>query len=124
MACDTYWLDTGTPEQFLEANLDVVTGKRSIDVGPVVRGQADPEARVVDSVIGEGCVVAAGAVVERSVLFDRCVVEAGASVCDSVLSYDVRVGSGATVSGQSVIGEGESIDSGAQLDGVRQPPPE
>ena len=28
MAAETYWLDTGTPEQFVEANLDIVTGVR------------------------------------------------------------------------------------------------
>lgn len=124
MARDVYWLDTGTPQQFLEANLDLITGKRSADIGPAVCGDIDPTARVIDSVIGAGSVVGPGAVIERSVLFDRCVVEPGGSVSDSILSTGVRVGSEAAICDMSVIGEGESIPCGARLDGVRQPQPE
>jgi mannose-1-phosphate guanylyltransferase len=124
MAADCYWLDTGTPEQFLEANLDVVTGRRAATSGSAVAGSVEPGAVVADSVVGAGSTVASGAVVERSVLFDGCVVEADATVVDSVLGVGVRVGAGASVTGMTVIGDGEIVPAGARLVGVRQPPAE
>ena len=124
MAADTYWLDTGTPEQFLEANLDLVTGRRVADFDPPIRGSVDPNATVVDAVIGRGSTIASGAVVERSVLFDDCIIEAGATVTDSILSSGVRVGERARLSGGSVIGRGEVIAAGSELAGARRPPQE
>lgn len=124
MAADTYWLDTGTPEQFLEANLDLVTGRRVGDVGSPVLGAVADGAVVVDSVIGAGCRIEAGASIERSVLFDGCLVGRDAVVSDSVLSARVVVGAGARVTRTSVIGEGEQIADGADLAETKQPPPD
>ena len=123
MAAESYWLDTGTPEQFVEANLDIVTGVRpGVSARPVTADVA-AGADVEDSVIGDGCSVAANAVVKRSVLFDGCRVGAGATVIDSVLAAGVTVGDRAHLSGMTVIGSGETIDAGAELVGVRQPAP-
>ena len=123
MAADTYWLDTGTPEQFLEANLDVVSGRRAADVGPFVRGEVAADASVVESVVGAGCEIGPGARVARSVLFDGCRVEAGAVVSDSVVATSAVIGADARVAAMSVIGAGEQIAPGASLEGERQPAP-
>lgn len=123
MAADTYWLDTGTPQLYVEANLDVLAGRRSGVVAEAVRGDVAADATVVDSVIGVGSVVASGAVVERSVVMNGVVVCAGAVVRDSILMDGVHVGSDAQITGTSVIGSGERVADGQVVDGERIPAP-
>ena len=113
MKSDTYWLDTGTPEQFLEANLDVLHGRRH-NKPELPLAAVEATAQVEDSVIGTGSHIDAQAIVKRSVLFNGCRISKGARVIDSVLSDDVYVGEGATIEG-SVIGLGERIEAGVQL---------
>ena len=118
---DTYWLDTGTPKQFLEANLDVLHGRRRAK--PELPGAAvDATAQVEDSVIGTGSHIDAEAVIQRSVLFNDCRVSRGATIIDSVLSENVYVGEGATIEG-SVIGLGERIEAGSQIVDQSRPAP-
>lgn len=118
----TYWLDTGTPEQYLQAQVDFLDGVR----GAPAKG-VDPLARVsltatlVRSVVGPGAVVEAGATVERSVLLRGAHVCAGAVVTDSVLGEGARVAPGASVVGGTVVGDGEVVEGGARLDGARVP---
>ena len=122
-ADDGYWLDTGTPEQLLRANLDVVDGRRGVVVD-TVRGVVDPAATVRRSVIGAGCRIEAGATVTDSVLRDGCVVGPQAEVDGSLLGSGVVVASRAVVRGLSVLGDGEKVDRGEVLDGVRRPCPD
>ena len=86
---DSYWLDTGTPAAFLEANFDYLQQKRGPIVTPVVtdrgdgvllQGESDLEGTVTGpSVIFSGCVIESGARVERSILGrrDGCLVGCG-----------------------------------------------
>jgi len=113
MEADTYWLDTGTPEQFLEANLDVLQGRRQ-NKPEIPIPAVNPTGQVEDSVIGTGSNIDDEAVVRRSVLFSDCHVGKGATIIDSVLSDGVRVGEGARIEG-SVIGRGERIEAGTQM---------
>ncbi len=138
MEQDTYWLDTGTPEQFLTANMDVLSGLRPLahvlDPASGSNGagaggtggdgsQISKSARVRSSVIGKGCRIEADAVVERSVVMDDCVIRSGAVVSDSILAPDVQVGATAIVADCCVIGRGQRIAAGAVLSGIRQPAP-
>ena len=118
---DTYWLDTGTPKQFLEANLDVLHGRRRAKPELPVAA-VDATAQVEDSVIGTGSHIDAEAVIQRSVLFNDCRVSRGATIIDSVLSENVYVGEGATIEG-SVIGLGERIEAGSQIVDQSRPAP-
>jgi len=120
MKSDTYWLDTGTPEQFLEANLDALRGRRK-NKPTLPVAAVDATAQVEDSVIGTGTHIGAEAIVKRSVLFAGCQVSKGVTIIDSVLSDDVHVGEGARIE-RSVIGLGERISAGTQL--VEQTRPE
>ncbi len=144
---DAYWLDTGTPAQYLTAHRDLISGVRGMAPHPSARrvddalwviGDPDVEGDVDESFVGEGahiaagatvdestvgarCTVAAGAVVRCSVLLPGVVVEAGATVEDSIIGAGATVGSIASLSNLSVIGMGEKIESGAMLSGARVP---
>jgi mannose-1-phosphate guanylyltransferase len=143
---DRYWLDTGTPAAYLEANLDYVNHKRGPIVNPEVvdrgdgvlmEGRSDVEGDVVGpSVVLSGCVIEEGARVERSILGRGSVVSAGASVVDSVLMAGCHVAADAKVAGSvmgtrsivgqrgdvravSVLGAGAVVSSGTLVDGER-----
>jgi mannose-1-phosphate guanylyltransferase len=96
------WSDLGTPASYLAANLDVAAGR--IDLRrfglPAPRRVAasariDPAARVAeDAVIGEGCVVPAGARVERAVLWPGTRLRPGEVVVGAVAAGELRVSAG------------------------------
>jgi mannose-1-phosphate guanylyltransferase len=117
-----YWIDTGTPCEYVQAQLDLVDGVR----GTAVEG-IDPDADVSDgatlkrAVVGAGAVVAAGARVEASVLLPGARIGADAVVEGSVVGEGVVVGERAHVVGCSVIGDGQVVGRGARVHGVRVP---
>ncbi|HET9611289.1 MAG TPA: NDP-sugar synthase [Acidimicrobiales bacterium] len=119
---ETYWIDTGTPQEYIQAQLDLVEGLRGDPVAGV-----DPSAEVAEgatvrqSILGPGVTVAAGARVEGAVLLAGASVAAGAVVEGSVVGLRAEVGAGARVVGCSVVGDCETVAPGVALDGVRQP---
>jgi mannose-1-phosphate guanylyltransferase len=145
---DSYWLDTGTPSAFVQANLDIIDGKRGeppvpgavrsgngvwMSGTPVVEGevkgpcwigdgsQIAAGARVERSIIGPGCVVEPGAMVAESVLLDRARVAADSTVRGSVLGAGSTVGERCAIGPTSVLGEDAVVASGTVLDGGRVP---
>ena len=146
LASKAYWLDTGTPEQFLQAQLDILCGRRLCSpAAPEIRAGvwADPSAEIAgllvphclvgqktaigdgaivsDSVIGAGSRVGAGAVVSRSVLMPDAEVRSGAVVYDTIVGPGAVVGEGARVSGMTIIGVGAEVPAGSVLEGARFP---
>jgi mannose-1-phosphate guanylyltransferase len=104
---DAYWKDIGTPENYLEANLDAIDGKyRTETRGEVRHGVL----RGVDVEIADS------ARISRSALGPRVRVDPDASVEDSVLLPGVSVGAGARVA-RSVLGEGVVVTPGSVLQG-------
>lgn len=102
LATDDYWIDTGRPELYLQANLDLVSGRRSEQADAVVAGASIAAGAAVDgSLVEAGASVAAGAVVERSLLLSGARVDAGARVSDSIVAG--HVAESAEIAG-SVIG--------------------
>ena len=147
---DDYWTDTGTPVQYLEAQLDLISGRRPAPPAPGARlgrdgtwtvGDADfgasvqgptfigagagvaADASVEDSVVGAGCRIHPGARVSGSVLLPDAVVGKGAVVVRSILGRGAQVGDGAEVTGVSVLGDGYLVEADARLDGARLPAP-
>jgi mannose-1-phosphate guanylyltransferase len=143
---DGYWLDTGTPAAYLQANRDLLSGERTAPLGAGLSDRGDRvylggASTIVGSVSGPsvifaGCDIAAGARVERSILGAGSVVEAGATVLDSVLMEGSHVAADATVSGSimgphatvgqradvrpvSVLGTRAVVASGTVVDGER-----
>lgn len=148
---DAYWLDTGTPDAYLRAHRDLLSGRRAgtpapgavpdaelgagvwvigdvvASPGSVLRsllGQGAtvaPGASVTDSVVGAGATVEEGASVTESVLLPGARVAARARVDHSIVGPGAIVGQRCVVTGMSVIGTGAVIASGTTLDGQRYP---
>lgn len=123
MDTDDYWLDTGRPEYYLQANLDIVAGVRRHDHCQPVHPTASVavDAVVDHSVVGADVSVAAGVRLVRSVLLPGAVIEQGAVVTDSVVMG--HVGAGAVVD-NSVLGADGSAAPGERVSGERRPDPD
>lgn len=110
-----HWNDLGTPERYLQANLDLLSGE-----APVALPRADPfvgtESRGSRIFVGEGASVDPAARLHGPVLVGRgAVVEAGAGVGPgAVLGAGSRVGRGATVE-RAVVWPGTAIAPGETL---------
>jgi mannose-1-phosphate guanylyltransferase len=131
-----YWIDIGTPQRYLEATWDLLSGRPSSTLPPrdetgslVYEGCLVAGAHVgPQSVLGRHCSVSSDSRIERSVLHDRVLVGEDASVLESVLAEGVRVGArarierGAMIGAGAVIGEDALIGEEARLDpGVEVP---
>lgn len=118
---EAYWLDCGTPEAYLQAHIDLISGRRgngAVAIAPtaVVDAAADVSLSVVmaDAKVGRARV--AGSVVSA-----RAEIHDGADVEASIIGPGASVGSGATVKGGSVVGDGAVVAPGEVLDGARRP---
>ena len=123
MATDDYWIDTGKPELYLAANLDLLGGRRAHDHCDAVAPGAvvDPSATVTATMVATGAIIDADAIVERSVVLAGAHVEVGAVVRDSVVMG--RIGVGASVE-RCVIGADAVVEAGEQLADSRRPDPD
>jgi mannose-1-phosphate guanylyltransferase len=138
-----YWLDIGTPERYLQGTYDILEGNVRTEVGRrlgeaggvLCEGDASAVEGVVHppSVIGSGCAVAPGAVldgrtvlgagvrvgagahVESSVLLDGCEIGAGSHVSSAIVGFGVRIGEHCHVRDGAVLGEGVIVGAGNTL---------
>ncbi|TMK80991.1 MAG: NDP-sugar synthase [Actinobacteria bacterium] len=120
---DSYWLDIGTPERYLQAHFDVLSGRAraSVDgtvvsdsqtmtdgttiVPPVLLSHAPVGAGATLgplTSIGPGSHIGAGARVERSVIHAGADIGEGAVLRDSIVGRDARVEPGAELVGAVV----------------------
>lgn len=146
-AFEGYWKDVGTIASLWEANMDLLGEKPVLDLGDGARifSRHENEApqyigesaivenssvtegceiygTVINSVLGYGVKVAAGATVRDSVLMHHVSVGEGSTVEYSILDSDVSVGVGANVGrpmkdaeGITVIGAGVEVADGADI---------
>ena len=103
---EAYWMDIGTPEMYLQANLDALAGRY------VCSAVSDPDENM--ALLGSGAELHETARVISCCLGARSWVDSGASVERAVLLPGVTVGAGATVR-DSVLGEGASIGPGREV---------
>jgi mannose-1-phosphate guanylyltransferase len=121
MATDDYWIDTGRPDTYLKANLDLIDGTRSLilsSVGPNARVSAS--ASVTHSVIGEGATVDDGSVIIDSVVLPGAHVGASVRLERSLVMGTVGAGASLT---DCVIGIDGTVAPGSQLVAARVPDP-
>ncbi|MGD9793610.1 MAG: sugar phosphate nucleotidyltransferase [Acidimicrobiia bacterium] len=120
---DCYWLDTGRPDQYLQANLDVLDGLRAHDDAVAAHAPGAVVAGAVrHSIVGVGAVVGPEATVIDSVLLPGAQVSAGAHVVESVLGPGSKVGEGAILT-RCVLGAEAQVEPGEILVDVRRPEP-
>jgi mannose-1-phosphate guanylyltransferase len=138
-----YWMDIGTPGRYLQASWDILERRVRTEVGERLDENGiliDPEARIehgaevappafVDSrtaaesgarigsraVVGPGCEIADGAVIERSAIHRGCRIGAGARVTGALLASGVEVGTDGRILEGAVVGEGARIEAGAEV---------
>ena len=103
-----YWVDVGTVDSYWQAHMDLLSEDPPLDLNDRswvihTRTEERPPARLArgakvgDSLIADGCVIAPDAEVIRSVLGPGVRVERGARVVDSVILTDAVVRAGAVV---------------------------
>jgi mannose-1-phosphate guanylyltransferase len=100
LASDAPWVDVGTPESYLQANLDLAKA---------------------DAVIAPDVRIDEGACIERSVVLDGAVIARDAVVRDSIVGRRAVIGEGARVEDLTVIGDGVVVAPGTTLRGARVP---
>lgn len=119
---DGYWRDLGTPQAYLQAHLDALSGLISgtIRQGPLVgEGARVHDEAVVGSlvVLGPDASVGAGARVDRSVIQRGARVGDDAEVEDSILGPESEVGEGAEVRG-AVLAHGARVAARSRVQGA------
>jgi mannose-1-phosphate guanylyltransferase len=119
---DSYWLDIGTPESYLAAHKDFLSGtikgfeiENSSDSDVATRADIDKA-----SVIGEGCNIKSGARIRNSVIGQGVHIEEKAVIENSVVWAHTRISSAAEIRGAIIgrschIGRNAMISPGAVL---------
>ncbi len=115
---DAYWMDIGTPDRYVQAVADVLSGvvrttvPQRLQHGRAAGALIDPTATVaLDALVEPGAQVEAGAdaVLERTVLLRDAVVEPGASLRACVIGERARVEAGTALDGPVIIGDDEVV---------------
>jgi len=116
-AVEGHWVDIGTPQRYLDATERLLGGT------PSLVGEGSELARSArigpHAVLGAGCRVGEGAVVERAVLLDGVAVGEGAVVRDSIVGPHASIGARSHVEANSIVGEGAEVAPGETLAGAR-----
>ncbi len=114
----TYWIDTGTPAKYLQAQMDLLRGVRG-DKVPGIHPDAHvhEDALVARTVVGPEVTIEAGAEVRGSVLLAGSTVRSGAVVERSIVGPGATVGERTRVDDLAVIGDRAIIDSDLRVAG-------
>jgi mannose-1-phosphate guanylyltransferase len=132
---ESYWLDIGTPERYLQGTFDIIEGNvktavgerlgsdwLALDEGAEVHGRVIPPAllergaRVAEGaqvgslvVLGQGVSIGPGASVERAVILNGTEIGANCTLRDCIVGAGCRIGAGTTITGGAVLGEGVTV---------------
>lgn len=124
MADHAYWLDTGTPQAYLRANVDILNNRDGRRVANVTHQSwchessvVDPSARLRNAVVDARCYVGPNVELEDAVLLPGAVIEEGAVVRSSIIGPDAVIGSFSTLGATCVVGAKEHVAPGSALSG-------
>ncbi len=132
-----YWVDAGTPESYLQVQLDLLD--RKADIAPQASSLPGTTGVTVTTGVSPEAVVAASAAIERSVVMadarvaSRCVVKGSVlhsgvelspevTVLDSIVGERAKLAKGCRVTNGSVVGDGALVDAGEVLSAARVVP--
>ncbi len=125
MADEGYWIDTGTPQAFLRANMDLLWGRyESRVIENIVNGiwrhassDVDASATLKNVVIDRDCVVGADVVLENVVLLPGAVIEPGAQVRSSIIGTRSVIGESSVLGATCVVGTDVRVAARSHLSG-------
>ncbi|NNN09245.1 MAG: NDP-sugar synthase [Acidimicrobiaceae bacterium] len=125
MSDDAYWLDTGTPATFLQANIDVLNGRDSVRlvkdlVGTTWRHESShvaTSAQLTNTVVDRDCVVGENVVLEGVILMPGAVVHDDVQIRSSIIGPRAIIGSTSVLGPTCVVGAEVSVAEGSQLSG-------
>ena len=122
LSTDDYWIDTGRPDTYRQANFDMLDGRRrAVSCRMIASGAVvDSSASIEHTLVAVDASVGPGAVVRDSIVLSGAVIERGCHVVDSIVMG--RIGAEARVEG-CVVGAEGVVASGASLDAVSVPDP-
>ena len=113
---DRYWIDAGTPETFLKANLDLINGQRMKNINGVhPEASISPDAVIKSSIIDRGVVIDEGAHIENSVLMEGVEVEKNVMVEGSIVGERAKVEENCQILELTIINHEEIVEKGSQL---------
>jgi mannose-1-phosphate guanylyltransferase len=125
LADEAYWLDTGTPQAYLQANVDILRGRPAHhDFTGIVAGSwrhpsatIDASASLLNTAVDRECVVGADVVLEDSVLLPGAVVQSGCQIRSCIIGPEAVIGTGSTLGPTCVVGAKEHVAAESQLSG-------
>ena len=125
MADDAYWLDTGTPQTYIQANVDILNGRQKMHAfADIVDGSwrhpsstVDPSAQLLNSVVDRHCVVGANVVLDEVVLLPGAVIQGGCVIRSSIIGPEAVIGHHSTLGAICVVGAGEHVAPASVLSG-------
>jgi mannose-1-phosphate guanylyltransferase len=133
---ESYWLDIGTPERYLQGTFDIIEGNvatalqerlgsgylaidegADVQLGRVIppavieRGVSVAQGAHVGSlvVLGQDVSIGPGSTVERSVIMNGAEIGAGCTLRDCIVAAGCRVGNDTRITGGAVLGEGVTV---------------
>ncbi len=133
---DDYWNDIGTIKQYKYSSLDVLNGKVKLDMpytetkngwtanssnlsgsvvfkGRSVIGEGTTIEEHVkfseNNIIGNNCIIKAGARIENSIIWDNVVIGENVSLDNCIIASNVKINPGISVEEDSVIGHDRII---------------
>jgi mannose-1-phosphate guanylyltransferase len=132
---ESYWLDIGSPDRYLQGTFDIIEGNvqtavgdrlgsdwLAIDKSAEIAGRVIPPAvlergvRVAAGaqvgslvVLAEDVSIGAGTTVERSVILNGAQIGENCRLRDCIVAAGCRIGARTTVTGGAVLGEGVTI---------------
>ena len=118
---DAYWIDAGTPDTYLRAQLDLIDGIRANEIAVLPSDEIDSSALVENSVLGADVVIGNGTIVRNSILMDGVTIGPGVRIHDSIIASGARVGPDSHISGLTVVGAGVEVPAQSELTGARLP---
>jgi mannose-1-phosphate guanylyltransferase len=118
---DSYWIDAGTPETYLRAQLDLIDGIRANEIAVLSSDEIDSSALVENSVLGADVVIGNGTIVRNSILMDGVTIGPGVRIHDSIIASGARVGPDSHISDLTVVGAGVEVPAQSELTGARLP---
>ncbi len=123
-----YWRDIGTPESYLAAHLDFLSGQIKgfeakkpskadvattaiVDKTSIIGDDCviKPNARIINSVIGAGVHVEEKAVIENSVVWAHTRISSQATIKNAVIGRSCHIGRNVSISDGAVLGDKTSL---------------